>query len=189
MPCAAQGSRPRSPMAPWPDSEAPAASTLRIDPSLVPRQPLLIQPIQEALRPLGSRTGIAGPHPKAVTYAVVDVYLGVHPGPPKSHIKLREPLGNRWLIVRPAQQERWRRLRRYFQLPRNCRIQQRLEVRPRTHTLSRIGGIRCTVVKARGSQSSQLAACRKTQDSYVLWIKPPLRGSAAHDANGTLKIG
>src|SRR5580692_5485993 len=100
---------------------------------------LLLQPLEQALWPLGDRTCGGATDPEPVTDAIVNMQLGIRPGTSQREIQLCEPLRYLWVVRGPAQQEGRRRVRGEGHALRDSRIEQRLESGTRADALDRIG--------------------------------------------------
>src|ERR1039457_7295545 len=133
-----------------------SAETLKAEQELLLLQkPTRFQPIVKPLGPLANRTPGGGAHSKSVTYAGVDVQFGRSAGFFQSQVKLGETLRDVLPIILSTCQKGRRRLLRELHVPRDSRVEERLERRFGTHAVDRVGRSFGSVVESRRGQRGQ----------------------------------
>ena len=133
---------------------------------------LRLHPSQEKRNPASRRPVIAFAKAESVTGLGEDVKFRGHTGIAESEIQFWNALRDIRAILFPAGEESRRRLLRKIHTVRNRRVKERHEGGPRRLTLDWIGG-----------------AGREAHDSEAVRGDAPLRGAAANQPNGALRVG
>lgn len=121
--------------------------------------------------------------------AAVDVEFRRHARTLEAQIHLGQTFADVLPVVVGAGEEGRRRIRRGLDVARAARIDEAEKVRPRTRSLDRIRRVLFASIKARTGEPDEFASGGKPQRADTFGINTPFLGTAADQADGTLRIG